>query len=261
MLDKPTRGKVGHCRSPLCSNVPKAGHTRRPHPLAHRGIAAAVLRRPEVLPNIFSMPIYEDGDAHGHTHHGRQANYSPSRTSGRDDLEQALPRFRGDAEQMPADGMAAPKKDGQPLPQARPVGRLVGAGAILLLLRAWFWLSFEGALCDLAISLQQRHLRAVRWWKPGPDCGARVACSTRRIIGHSLAERITSANADVPKLVRGLWTLMLGRQQACVRGVLVNRAQCVLLATGSRCGAPEAPEVSTFPGAGSPESFSPVSVK
>lgn len=171
---------------------------RQPRPAGHRG-AAAVLRRATKFSQylldadkgyetVMRMGITTTtGDAEGELLAERDV------TVGRDDLEQALPRFRGDIEQVPP-MYSALKKDGQPLYKLARAGEVVEREARSVTITRLDLLSFEPPCATLAVSCSKgTYVRTlVEDLGQVLGCGAHVAALRRTQAGpFALAQAIT----------------------------------------------------------------------
>lgn len=131
-------------------------------------------------------------------------------TVGRDDLEQALPRFRGDIEQVPP-MYSALKKDGQPLYKLARAGEVVEREARSVTITRLDLLSFEPPCATLAVSCSKgTYVRTLV-----EDLGQVLAAArTSRHCGGPRPGRSPwprrspsrRSNACMPKVVRKRWT-------------------------------------------------------
>lgn len=179
-------------------NAEKAGHTGSLDPLATGVLPLCfgeatkfsqyLLDADKGYETVMRMGITTTtGDAEGELLAERDV------TVGRDDLEQALPRFRGDIEQVPP-MYSALKKDGQPLYKLARAGEVVEREARSVTITRLDLLSFEPPCATLAVSCSKgTYVRTlVEDLAQVLGCGAHVAALRRTQAGpFALAQAIT----------------------------------------------------------------------
>ena len=179
-------------------NAEKAGHTGSLDPLATGVLPLCfgeatkfsqyLLDADKGYETVMRMGITTTtGDAEGELLAERDV------TVGRDDLEQALPRFRGDIEQVPP-MYSALKKDGQPLYKLARAGEVVEREARSVTITRLDLLSFEPPCATLAVSCSKgTYVRTlVEDLGQVLGCGAHVAALRRTQAGpFALAQAIT----------------------------------------------------------------------
>lgn len=196
-------------------NAEKAGHTGSLDPLATGVLPLCfgeatkfsqyLLDADKGYETVMRMGITTTtGDAEGELLAERDV------TVGRDDLEQALPRFRGDIEQVPP-MYSALKKDGQPLYKLARAGEVVEREARSVTITRLDLLSFEPPCATLAVSCSKgTYVRTLV-----EDLGQVLAAArTSRHCGGPRPGRSPwprrspsrRSNACMPKVVRKRWT-------------------------------------------------------
>lgn len=269
MLDKPRGMSSNQALQKVrwLLNAEKAGHTGSLDPLATGVLPLCfgeatkfsqyLLDADKGYETVMRMGITTTtGDAEGELLAERDV------TVGRDDLEQALPRFRGDIEQVPP-MYSALKKDGQPLYKLARAGEVVEREARSVTITRLDLLSFEPPCATLAVSCSKgTYVRTlVEDLGQVLGCGAHVAALRR-----TQSRAVRPGPGDHPRDARTRacrrWSGSAGpipdagrQRPVALAGVAVVRAQCVLLAARAAGAGPGSAEVRLAAGAGSHRSF------
>ena len=243
----------------------EAGHTGSLDPLATGCCRCASARRPfsqylldadKGYETVMRMGITTTtGDAEGELLAERDV------TVGRDDLEQALPRFRGDIEQVPP-MYSALKKDGQPLYKLARAGEVVEREARSVTITRLDLLSFEPPCATLAVSCSKGTYARTLVEDLGQvlGCGAHVAALRRTQAGpFTLAQAITLETLERVHAEGGpeaLDQFLMPEDSGLLHWPVLQLSSTVRTTgcTGSRCG-PGSAEVRLVAGAGSDRSF------
>ena len=222
-------------------NAEKAGHTGSLDPLATGVLPLCfgeatkfsqyLLDADKGYETVMRMGITTTtGDAEGELLAERDV------TVGRDDLEQALPRFRGDIEQVPP-MYSALKKDGQPLYKLARAGEVVEREARSVTITRLDLLSFEPPCATLAVSCSKGTYVRTLVEDPARSWLRRARRGTAADPGRAVRPGPGDHPRDARTRACRRWSGSAGpipdagrQRPVALAGVAVVRAQCVLLA-------------------------------